>query len=261
MIGVEGLLGESQAISEVKAFISRAARIRWSVLIQGETGTGKEVVAQALHLSSDRAAGPFVAVNCAILSEELLVSELCGHERGSFTGAVAQQKGKFELAEGGTLFLDEIGELSVPIQAKLLRALQDHKIERLGGKTPISVDVRVIAATHRDLRLAVARGSFREDLLFRLNSLVVRIPPLRERRDDIPILALHFLKLYAAEAQKRVTDFSPEAATILKNYNWPGNVRELQNTMQHVVAFADNPVVRPQDLPELRATTLTQAEY
>ena len=252
MTAVESLIGVSAAMDELKAVIARAARMKWSILIQGETGTGKDLVAQAIHFLSDRSHGPFVPVNCAGLSEELFVSELFGHERGSFTGAFAQQKGKFELAAGGTLFLDEIGELSLPTQAKLLRALQDHKIDRLGGRHPIVVDVRVIAATNRELDEAVRAGVFREDLLFRLKSLTIRTPPLRERSEDILVLARYFLTRYSKEGGGVVCEISPETESILEKHDWPGNVRELQNAMQHVVAFADHEVARPEDLPELR---------
>jgi len=245
------ILGGSVRLAELRRFIARAAGINWSVLIQGESGTGKELVARAIHLNSQRCASPFIAVNCATLSESLLESELFGHERGSFTGAVTQKKGKFELAAGGTLFLDEVGELSVSIQAKLLRALQEREIDRIGGTRPIPVDIRVIAATNRDLESAVAEGYFRQDLYYRLKVLAVRTPALRERPEDIPVLARHFLFKYAQEAGRVVHGISAEAELILMKYDWPGNVRELQNVMQHAIALGGNEIVLPEDLPGL----------
>ena len=218
-MGSEGvhhdLVGSSAAMAKLIRFIGKAAPVNSSVLIQGESGTGKELVAHALHRNSRRPDGPFVAVNCAALPESLLESELFGHERGAFTGAVAQQKGKFELAAGGTLFLDEVGELSASIQAKLLRALQERTIDRIGGKQPLRIDIRLIAATNRDLRSAVAAGEFREDLYYRVKVLSVRTPPLRERPEDIPELIQHFLSKYARETGRDVRGISPEAESIL----------------------------------------------
>ena len=251
-----GMVGNSMALAELKRFIGRAARINWSVLIQGESGTGKELVARALHLHSQRSAGPFVVVNCAALPEGLLESELFGHEKGSFTGAVTPQKGKFELAAGGTLFLDEVGELTSSIQGKLLRALQEHEIDRIGGAGPIPVDIRFIAATNRDLESDVADGRFREDLYYRLKVLAIRTPALRERREDIPALARHFISKYAKEAGRVVHGISPQSESILMSYDWPGNVRQLQSVIQHAIALGSTEVVLPEDLPDLGKSAL-----
>jgi transcriptional regulator with PAS, ATPase and Fis domain len=221
------------------------------VLIYGESGTGKELVARAIHLMSRRASGPFVAVNCAALPEQLLESELFGHERGSFTGALTQKKGKFEQAAGGTLFLDEVGELALPTQPKLLRAVQDHVIDRVGGSRSIEVDIRIISATNRDLRTAVAEGKFREDLYYRLNVIPVRTPPLRERLEDIPELARHLVQKHAADAGRVVDGISPKALSILSNYYWPGNIRQLENVVQYAIARGSTHLLLPEDLPDL----------
>jgi two-component system, NtrC family, response regulator AtoC len=226
-----------------------AARSNSTILVLGESGTGKEVLSRAIHAKSPRAEGPFVAVSCAALTETLLESELFGHEKGSFTGALARRKGKFEAAHGGTLFLDEVGSLRVDLQAKLLRALQEREVERLGGTRTIPVDVRVIAATNADLRHLVRARAFREDLFYRLNVATLAIPPLRERKDDIPILVEHFIRKYAREFKKDVRGISRGALPSLAAYDWPGNVRELENVIERSVALARRPVIGLDDLP------------
>ncbi|RLA80458.1 MAG: sigma-54-dependent Fis family transcriptional regulator [Deltaproteobacteria bacterium] len=218
------------------------------VLISGESGTGKELLARYIHEQSQRRGRPFVAVNCAALPEGLLETELFGHERGSFTGAVAQKKGKFELAHRGTLLLDEVSEMPLALQAKILRALQEGEIDRVGGTKPVAVDVRVIATTNRDLVEEVHKGRFREDLFFRLNVVPLHIPPLRERKGDIPLLANFFLEKYAALNGKGIKGFSPETMKLLEEYSWPGNVRELENVVHRAVLLAKGPVIEPKDL-------------
>jgi len=244
------LIGNSALMRELIRFIGRAARANATVLILGESGTGKELVAGALHRNSLRSAGPFVAVNCAAVPENLIESEFFGHEKGSFNGADALKKGKFELAAGGTLFLDEAGELSLPIQAKLLRALQERHVDRIGGMRPIPTDIRLIAATNCDLESAVAEGSFREDLYYRLNVLSVRTPALRDRREDIPALIRHFLFKHAKEGGGRVVlGTSEEADAILRRYDWPGNVRQLENVIERAVVLGSTKFIVPEDLP------------
>jgi transcriptional regulator with PAS, ATPase and Fis domain len=218
-------------------------------LILGESGTGKERIAQAIHQHSPRAARPFVAVDCGALTESLLESEIFGHVRGSFTGAVVDKKGVFEEAEGGTCFLDEIGHISPNMQAKLLRVLQEHEVRRVGGKDWMKVDVRVIAATNRNLADLVRQGTFRQDLYYRLNVVAIHLPPLRERVEDIPLLAGHFLKRYSQESGKSVTAISDRAMELLCAYSWPGNIRELENTMEQAVVLSNQPVLTPDDLP------------
>jgi len=218
------------------------------VLISGESGTGKELLARYIHEQSQRRGRPFVAVNCAALPEGLLETELFGHERGSFTGAVAQKKGKFELAHRGTLLLDEVSEMPLALQAKILRALQEGEIDRVGGTKPVAVDVRVIATTNRDLVEEVHKGRFREDLFFRLNVVPLHIPPLRERKGDIPLLANFFLEKYAALNGKGIKGFSPETMKLLEEYSWPGNVRELENVVHRAVLLAKGPIIEPKDL-------------
>jgi DNA-binding NtrC family response regulator len=219
------------------------------VLITGESGTGKELVANALHQRSPRAKGPFIKLHCAALAESLLESELFGHERGSFTGAMARKDGRFQLADGGTLFLDEIGEISPSIQVKLLRFLQEHEFERVGGTQTIRVDVRVIAATNRNLSEEVAKGRFREDLYYRLNVVALEMPSLRERRSDIPALARFFFQRFAKDNAKSIEGFSPEALQLLTTYDWPGNVRELENAIERAVVLATGPIIEPRQLP------------
>ena len=244
------LVGESEAMQEIYRFIAKVAPSDSTVLIYGESGTGKELVARAIHRNSPRSNGPFVAINCAAVTETLLESELFGHEKGAFTGALTQKKGKFEIAAGGCLFLDEIGELPLLLQAKLLRALQEREFDRVGGTRPIRADVRVIAATNRDLRKAIAEGQFRQDLYYRLNVVSVSMPPLRERPTDIPLLATHFLQKHARRIGRRVTGFSESARICLEQYRWPGNVRELENAVERAIVMGCTDVILPEDLPE-----------
>ncbi len=242
------IIGQSKVMQEVFLAIEKVAASDATVLLLGESGTGKELVARAIHNESPRRDRPFVKVNCAALPESLLESELLGHEKGAFTGAITSKKGRFELAHTGTLFLDEIGELPLPLQAKLLRVLQEQQFERLGGTKTISVDVRLIAATNRSLEEAVSRGTFRADLYYRLNVVPIHLPPLRHRREDIPLLIDFFLKR-SNERNKRNVSFSKEVLEFLVNYSWPGNVRELQNLVERLVIMTDGPIVRLRDLP------------
>jgi len=229
------LVGESAQTQQIRELIKRVAPTTGSVLIAGENGTGKELVAQSIHALSPRFNKPFVAVNCAAIPEELIESELFGHEKGSFTGATGLRRGKFDLANGGTLFLDEIGDMSLRTQAKILRILQEQKFERVGGTQTISADVRVVAATNKDLKQEIQRGAFREDLFYRLNVIPFAIPPLRERKDDTMLLARHFLKEFALTHGKGIRELTPEALNVLTAYSWPGNVRELRNLIERVV--------------------------
>jgi len=230
--------------------IKVVAKSNATVLITGESGTGKELVARAIHSQSHRRNKPFVAVSCAALPESLLESELFGHEKGAFTGAYAQKKGKFEFANGGTLFLDEVGEMSANIQVHLLRVLEEKEFTRVGGNEPIRVDVRVLSATNKDLRKAIEKQEFREDLYYRLNVVNIELPPLRERREDVPLLAEHFLNKFAMENQKEVTGFSPEAMELVLDYDWPGNVRELENAIERAVILAKDSIITITDLPK-----------
>lgn len=245
----QDLIGDSPPMGELKRWILKAAQNNFTVLIQGESGTGKDLAARAIHHYSSRGVGPFVAINCAAVPENLLESELFGHEKGAFTGAETDKQGEFERAAGGTLFLDEVAELKPSMQAKLLRALQEREIKRLGGTRTIRVDIRIIAATNGDLEEAVASSEFRTDLYYRLNVFPVRTPALRKHPEDIPALARHFLSVYGPQAHPVVRDISPEVVAILQNYDWPGNVRQLQNVMAHAVAMASTGVVLPEDLP------------
>lgn len=244
------MIGESLPMRAVYHFIGKVAPTDSTVLIQGESGTGKELAARAIHTNSTRAAGPFVAINCATLSESLLESELFGHEKGAFTGAIAQKRGKLELADGGTVFLDEVGELTPVIQAKLLRVLQEHEYERVGGVRPIKVDVRVVAATNKNLEEAVGNSSFRQDLYYRLNVVSVTMPALRDRRDDIQLLASYFSSTYSKKCNRRINGISPEARSLLHAHNWPGNVRELQNAIERALVLGSTEMITPDDLPE-----------
>jgi len=251
-INVEhNMVGESSRMREVYQFISRVAPKESTVLVFGESGTGKELVARAIHRNSSRASKPYVAINCAALAESLLESELFGHEKGSFTGAIAQKKGKLETAEGGTVFLDEIGELAPMLQAKLLRVLQEREFERVGSTKTIKLDVRLIAATNRDLEAEVKKGRFREDLFYRLNVVSVTMPALRDRRDDISLLASYFAAKYAKRANRNVLGISPQARVFLVNYDWPGNVRELENAIERAVVLGSADLILPEDLPEV----------
>jgi transcriptional regulator with GAF, ATPase, and Fis domain len=242
------ILSKHPQMHAIFELINNVADTASTVLIEGETGTGKEQIARALHEASRSRTGSLVAVNCAALPDNLLESELFGHEKGAFTGAVGQRRGRFELAHGGTILLDEVGDVPASMQAKLLRVLQERRFERVGGTETIEVDVRIIAATNRPLRRLVKKGTFREDLFYRLNVVKIELPPLRERPEDIPLLAHHFLEKYAraAEAAKQL---SPEAMQVLLNYRWPGNIRELENVIERLCVTCRDPLIGVQDLP------------
>ncbi len=244
------MVGESDSMQELYKLISRIAPTDSTVLIRGESGTGKELAARAIQLNSPRATKPFVAVNCAALTESLLESELFGHEKGAFTGAIAQKKGKLEMADGGTMFLDEIGELAPLLQAKLLRVLQEREFERVGGTRTIKVDLRLIAATNKDLEEAIRRGEFRQDLYYRLNVVALLMPSLRERREDIPLLANFFVEKYGHKCRQCSMKISKEARARLLGYDWPGNVRELENAIERAVVLSSTDTIMPEDLPE-----------
>ncbi|MBI3457084.1 MAG: sigma-54-dependent Fis family transcriptional regulator [Candidatus Rokubacteria bacterium] len=247
--GLKQLLGESVAMQRLREAIQQVAATDAAVLILGETGTGKELVAHAIHEGGRRADGPFVKVSCAALPEGLLESELFGHERGAFTGAHEQRKGRFELAHGGTLFLDEVGDMSPQTQAKLLRVLQEQEFERVGGMKTIRVDVRLIAATNRDLEGLVAEGTFREDLYYRLNVVPIRVPALRERAEDVPVLAAHFLRTFAERWEKPVPEVTGDALALLCRHGWPGNVRELQHVVASMLVLSRGDPIAAADLP------------
>jgi Nif-specific regulatory protein len=244
------MVGESPQMREIYQTIGRIAPTDSTVLICGESGTGKELAARAIHLNSTRASKPFVAINCAALTETLLESELFGHEKGAFTGAIAQKKGKLEVADGGTLFLDEIGELAPTLQAKLLRVLQEREFERVGGTRSIKVNIRLIAATNKDLEEAAKHGGFRQDLYYRLNVVSLTMPALRKRRGDIPVLASYFAAKSSEKCRRRIIGISPDARARLLNYDWPGNVRELENAIERAVVLGAADVIMPEDLPE-----------
>ncbi|MCD7985312.1 MAG: sigma-54 dependent transcriptional regulator [Desulfovibrio sp.] len=243
------ILGRSQAIKDMLQIISTVAPTEATVLITGESGTGKELVARALHEGSARADKPLVTVNCAALAENLLESELFGHEKGSFTGADRRREGRFMQADGGTLFLDEIGEMPLPLQAKLLRALQQGEVQRVGSDAPINVDVRVLAATNRDLRREAAEKRFREDLYFRLNVISIEVPSLCRRSEDIPLLAAHFLQRFAERNRKTIKGFAPQALDSMLRYSWPGNVRELENAVERAVILCNGDLITGRELP------------
>ncbi len=243
------IVGHHPAMQKVYHLVAQVARTTTTVLITGESGTGKELVARAIHRQGPRRDKPFVAVNPAAVAESLIESELFGHERGAFTGANQRKLGRFELAQGGTLFLDEIATLKGELQVKLLRVLQEREIERVGGTHPIKIDVRVVAATNADLKEAVARDAFREDLYYRLNVVSIDVPPLAQRADDIPLLVEHFVHRYSRECNKPVDGLSPEVLTALREYGWPGNVRELQNVIERAVVLAEGPAIQLSDLP------------
>jgi DNA-binding NtrC family response regulator len=247
--GLDQIVGHSRPMTEVYKTVGMITGRNSTVLIQGESGTGKELIARAIHYNGPRAAKAFVVVNCAALPEPLLESEMFGHVRGAFTGAVTSKKGLFEEAEGGTLFLDEIGEMSLSLQAKLLRALQEREVRRVGANDAIRVNVRIIAATNQPLDLRVKEGRFREDLLYRFRVVTVTLPPLRERREDIPLLADYFLKHHAAEIKKEGLSFSPQAIEVMYRYDWPGNVRELQHAIEQAVVLTTGRIIVPEDLP------------
>jgi DNA-binding NtrC family response regulator len=237
--GAPQIIGEAPSLKQAIVALQRAAGTDATVLLEGESGTGKELFARALHALSDRSGGPFVAINCAAIPDTLLETELFGHEKGAFTGAVVRKPGKFELAHHGTLFLDEIGDLPLALQAKILRALEERRFERVGGTVSLQVDVRIVAATNKALRAGVAARVFREDLYFRLSVFPITVPPLRDRQDDIPILARHFVEKFCRELKKKAAVLSPAAVQELQKYPWPGNVRELQNSMERAVILSD----------------------
>ena len=244
------ILGKNTRMQEIFELISDIANTDSTVLIQGESGTGKELIARAIHFNSHRKTKPFVVTNCSAYSQNLLESELFGHEKGSFTGAIRRKIGRFEMADGGTIFLDEIGEVSPPTQIFLLRVLQDHRFERVGGEETLEVNVRVIAATNKNLTEEMKKGTFREDLYYRLNVIPIFVPPLRERKDDIPLLASHFLSKLSHERGKEVTSFSHEVMEIFLGHAWPGNVRELENVIDHAIIIAKQDRILPKDLPQ-----------
>ncbi|GFM32265.1 sigma-54 dependent transcriptional regulator [Desulfovibrio subterraneus] len=248
--GLKQIIGRSRAIKDTLAMVDRAAPSKSTVLITGESGTGKELVARAIHFSSPRKDGPFISVNCMALNPGVLESELFGHEKGSFTGAVALKRGRFELAHGGTLFLDEIGELSHDMQVKLLRVLQERKIERVGSGQEIDIDIRIVTATNKDLQEEVQKGTFREDLYYRLNVVHIELAPLRERREDIPLLASHFAEKVAREQGVQRRAFSTEAMDYLTGYEWPGNIRQLENVVERCLVLASHDMIVVEDLPQ-----------
>ena len=252
------IVGESRAMQRLREQIAMAAPTNGRVLISGENGTGKELVARHVHLLSQRRTGPFVEVNSAALPEDLIESELFGHVKGAFTGAVGDRRGKFDLASGGTLFLDEVGDMGVKMQAKVLRALQEQMIEPVGGQGSVRVDVRVIAATNKNLVEEIRNGRFREDLFFRLNVIPVFVPPLRERGGDVLLLAAHFIREFGAEYGRRPKSLSPEAAAMMTNYSWPGNVRELRNVIERLVIMVPGDVIEAVDLSFMMATVVTE---
>ena len=248
--GLEGLVGKSPSMLKIYDLIETVSQTDTTVLVQGESGTGKEMVANAIHLQSPRKNGAFVKVNCAALPETLLETELFGHEKGAFTGAIKQRKGRFEMAHRGTLFLDEVGEISPAVQVKLLRVLQEREFERVGGSETHSVDVRLISASQKDLKEEIRKGSFREDLYYRLNVVPIALPPLRERRDDIFLLADHFIDKFSKKMGKEIDGLSEEARMLLLRYSFPGNIRELENMMERAIALLKGRVIQAQDLPE-----------
>ena len=250
-LGHRQIIGQSLVIQEMLDLVEQVASSSAAVLLTGESGTGKGLVARALHQGSVRAPRPFVAINCAAIPDTLLESELFGYERGAFTGATGRKEGRFERAHQGTLFLDEIGEMAPHVQVKLLRALQDGEIERLGGTKPIQVDCRIVAATNRDLVKAVRQEKFREDLYYRLNVITIHLPPLRERLDDVALLAHRFLDLYAKKNNKKVDGVTPDALELLSNYTWPGNVRELENVIERAVVLCKNDMITIDNLPPM----------
>jgi two-component system NtrC family response regulator len=245
----ENIVGNSKSMQSIFAMVEKVAQTRATVLISGESGTGKELIARAVHHRSPRSGGPFISVNCGALTETLLESELFGHEKGAFTNALAMRKGRFELAEGGTLFLDEVAEMSPALQVKLLRVLQEMEFERVGGNKTIRVDVRVVAASNRELKTEVEAGNFREDLFYRLNVVFMHMPPLRQRSEDIPLLVTHFMNKYAEANHKEGVRLEPEVMKILLRYPWPGNVRELENVIERAVILCSNNTITAADLP------------
>src|SRR5207344_2062508 len=248
------MVGESYVMAQLREQVAMAAPTNGRVLIYGENGTGKELVARSVHSLSRRRGGPFIEVNCAAIPEELIESELFGHVRGAFTGAVSDRRGKFEVADGGTIFLDEIGDMSLKTQAKVLRVLQEQTMEAVGGSARIKVDARVLAATNKDLQVEIRAGRFREDLYFRLNVIPVFVPPLRDRQEDIPLLADHFMAEFAREYGRRVKGFEPGASSVLQHYAWPGNVRELRNVIERLMIMVPGDAISAADLSFLEPT-------
>lgn len=248
--GENRIIGETRAMKDVFQLIAKVSRSNTTVLVTGESGTGKELVAQAIHRNSDRAGNPLISINCAALTETLLESEIFGHEKGSFTGAVAQKKGKLEVAEGGTLFLDEVGEMSPALQAKMLRVIQERQYERVGGTRTLKADIRIIAATNKDLKEAIKTGAFRQDLYYRLNVVEIRLPPLRERREDIPLLVQYFVAKFSDRLKRKIRGLSSDARSLLLQYDWPGNIRELENVIERAAVLCNTEVITPEDLPE-----------
>jgi len=249
-LDTSGIIGQSQALREVFAILAKVAPTDSTVLVSGESGTGKELMVRALHRNSKRKESPFVPVNCGAIPGELLESELFGHEKGAFTHAIRTRAGRFELADGGTVFLDEIGEMDLSLQVKILRVLQEREFERVGGTKTFKANVRVIAATNRDLEQEVARGNFREDLFYRLNVIPVNLPPLRERQEDIPLLANYFLQKFCRTQERCIMRLAAETQNILLSYSWPGNVRELENFMERLSILCDEDIITPTDLPD-----------
>ncbi len=256
----DNIVGKSEAMEKVYRMVEKVASISSNLLLTGETGTGKELIARAIHYNSERAERPFVAVNCGALTESLLESELFGHVKGAFTGAIASKEGFFHKANGGTLFLDELSEVSPGLQVKLLRAVQEREVIPVGGRDPLKFDVRLLAATNKDLEEAVKRGGFREDLFYRLNVITIHLPPLRQRKEDIPLLANFFLEKYARRFGKLSAKISTDARRVLVNYDWPGNVRELENALERAVALSEGDTVDTSDLPEKIASAKIQIQ-
>ncbi|TVM02926.1 MAG: Fis family transcriptional regulator [Candidatus Brocadia sp. WS118] len=248
--GHHNMIGKSAAMKYVFEIINAVSHRDTTVLIQGESGTGKELTAGAIHYTSNRKDGPFIKLSCAALNKEILESELFGHEKGAFTGAVKMRRGRFELADGGTIFLDDVDDIPLEMQVKLLRVLQEREFERVGGEDALSVNVRVICATKKDLKKLVQEGGFREDLYYRLHVVIIHLPPLRERREDIPLLVNYFMKKYASQQRFAVHSISQEALHVLSEYHWPGNIRELENAIEHAIAFCTTDMIMPKDLPE-----------
>ncbi len=257
---LDNIIGKNQKMQEIYDLILNVSSTDATVLIMGETGTGKELVARSIHFNSGRKNKPFVTVNCSAMPEALLESELFGHEHGAFTGAVKQKLGRFELANGGTIFFDEMGDLSPSIQTKLLRVLQEKEFERVGGNQTIKVDVRIIAATNKDLSTAIKQGTFREDLFYRINVIPIILPPLRERKEDIPLLAAHFLEKYCAILKKDIRAISNDSMNAMLSYNWPGNVRELENIIERAVIMAKNTIITDINLSKEGARTITPSD-
>lgn len=246
----ENIIGNSQAMKNIYTLLEHVSQTDSTVLITGESGTGKELIARAVHLNSDRKPHPFMAVNCSAFVETLLESELFGHERGAFTGAIKTKPGRFELAQNGTLFLDEIGDISPQVQVKLLRVLESRQFERVGGTKPISMNARIIVATNKDLKNEIVSGRFREDLFYRINVVNIHLPPLRERKEDLPLLTEHFLKKYRKKFKKKIYHIAPDGFEILNNYHWPGNIRELENVLEHVFVLCGEEIIHAKCLPD-----------